>query len=224
MRKNLKNGAKLWIRPLGKNIEYLSQVSEILSDTELEIFIPTEKSRIVLLTPGEEYEMLFVTDRGSFSGNIKILKRKKVENIYLARVKLTSELKRNQRRTHFRQLCNIHIKFCCIDEEELESIDKQFEIENSKMNIGIAIDISGGGCRFVSGVKVEAGSIIILEFKLMIKGKFVEYELLAKVLMSEPVENNKLLQEYRVQFHMIDEKLQEEIIQYVFDEQCKKKS
>ncbi len=88
----------------------------------------------------------------------------------------------------------------------------------------VIVDISGGGLRFLSNHQYEPGSLIYINYCLLIKDKVKEYNLVGKVLAIKPSENRKGVYEHRVQYLNIGNEEREEIIRYIFEEERKHRS
>ena len=223
---SLKPGARIEISSLDEAEEqkiYISQISEVLSDDEIEIYMPTYKSRMIVISKDDEYDILIFDGKAIFKSRIHVIDRFKMNNIFILRVKLITPLIKHQRRTFYRQQCNIGTTYRELTKTEYNNMikKKRFEYEDIPFINGIILDISGGGCRMVSPIPFEIGAYAVLKFELLNMEKYVEYTLNAKVLKVNKLEKNNKLYEYRFEFYDIDSKKQEGIIQYVFEEQRK---
>ena len=87
----------------------------------------------------------------------------------------------------------------------------------------IAIDISGGGLRFMGEHKYEPGTLIYCQYSLMMGEKQKDYSLMAKVLVSIEIENKPGTYEHRAQYINIDNSEREEIIRFIFEEERKRR-
>lgn len=202
---------------------YLSKVCDIISEERLEIVMPMEKTKLVLLPVDGEYEICFYTKSGIFQCGARVVDRYKSDGIYLLLFEVTSNLRKNQRREFYRHNCVLNMGSRELTEHEIEVIGKpDAELDlNLPLQNGVVVDISGGGLRFVSEAKYEQGSIIYLTYTLMQNGLERAYDLTAKILTVKEVANKKGLFEHRVQYVAIDSKAQEEIIRYIFEEERK---
>ena len=54
---------------------YSSMVSDILSDDQLEILMPMEKSKLILLPVNAEYDLYFYTEAGLYQCFVKVIDR-----------------------------------------------------------------------------------------------------------------------------------------------------
>ena len=81
---------------------YQSAVSDIFSDQELEISMPTSGGRMVLFQLERECSIVFYTKGGMYNCTAVVKKRYHKENLYLLRIMITSGLQKFQRREFFR--------------------------------------------------------------------------------------------------------------------------
>ena len=74
---------------------YLSKVCDIISEERLEIVMPMEKTKLVLLPVDGEYEICFYTKSGIFQCGARVVDRYKSDGIYLLLFEVTSNLRKN---------------------------------------------------------------------------------------------------------------------------------
>ena len=86
---------------------YQSSVADYLSDTELEILMPTREGRVMLFQVGAEMEFTFFTRHGMYNARGTVTKRYRIDNLFLLAVQIRSELVKFQRREFFRIDCMI---------------------------------------------------------------------------------------------------------------------
>ena len=90
---------------------------------------------------------------------------------------------------------------------------------------GTIVDISGGGLRFVSKKENLSGCKILVVVRLIGERMDKQFYLLGEIISSETVLTEKETKyENRVQFILKDNKVREEIIRYVFDEERRMRS
>ena len=213
----------------GKNKEltkrvYSSRINDIISEDRLEILMPMEKTKLVLLPVDAEYDMSIYSKNGLYQCFVRVVDRYKSDNMYLLVVELTSNLRRNQRREFYRFSCALEMCSRCLETEEIEAIehDAMFNlVPGLPLKRSVIVDISGGGLRFISEQKYEEGSLIYCSYHLLVNGTRKLYELVSKVLEVKPVENRKGVYEHRVQYINISEGVREQIIRYIFQEERK---
>lgn len=213
----------------GKNNEmmkrvYSSKINDIISEDRLEILMPMEKTKLVLLPVDAEYDMAIYSRNGLYQCFVRVVDRYKSDNMYLLVVELTSNLRRNQRREYYRFSCALEMCSRTLETEEVEAIehDEMFNlVPGLPLKRSVIVDISGGGLRFISEQKYEEGSLIYCSYHLLVNGTRKLYELVSKVLEVKPVENRKGVFEHRVQYINISEGVREQIIRYIFQEERK---
>lgn len=213
----------------GSNVElnrriYMSKINDILSEDRLEILMPMEKTKLILLPVDAEYDMSIYSKNGLYQCFVRVVDRYKSDNMYLLVVELTSNLRRNQRREYYRFSCALEMCSRSLEEEEIESVehDEIFNlVPGLPLKRSVIVDISGGGLRFISEQKYEEGSMIYCSYHLLVNGTRKLYELVSKVLEVKPVENRKGVYEHRVQYVNISESMREQIIRYIFQEERK---
>lgn len=208
---------------LSKRI-YLSKVNDILSEDQLEILMPMEKTKLILLPVDTEYDMSIYTANGLYQCFVRVVDRYKSDNMYLLVVELTSNLRKNQRREYYRFSCALEMCSRNLEAEEVEAIENKNPYElvpGLPLKRSVIVDISGGGLRFVSNQKYEQDSLIYCSYHLIVDGVRKHYEVVGKVLGSKEVENRKDVYEHRVQYVNISEGAREQIIKYIFQEERK---
>lgn len=203
---------------------YLSKINDILSEDRLEILMPIEKTKLILLPVDAEYDMSIYSKNGLYQCFVRVIDRYKSDNMYLLVVELTSNLRRNQRREYYRFSCALEMCSRSLETEEIEAIEQDQPyslVPGLPLKRSVIVDISGGGLRFISEQKYEEGSLIYCSYHLLVNGTRKLYELVGKVLEVKPVENRKGVYEHRVQYVNITEGIREQIIRYIFQEERK---
>ncbi len=212
-------GEKIEVRPYEDKKEkenaetqervFLSQLLDIVEESKIRISMPTENSRLVILSEGELYELVFFTTKGMYQCLARVEARYRTRQLVMAELIFLSPLEKCQRRQYFRLNCVLDMTYW---EEETPLQHKQ----------GVVIDLSGGGARFNSPQRHEPGTVLRLRIDLpglkIPPGK----ELRAKVISSEERQNNKKI-ETRVAFLEVDQKIREGIVKYIFDEERKRR-
>jgi c-di-GMP-binding flagellar brake protein YcgR len=198
-------------------------VYDVKDDGLLEILMPMEHSKIVLLPLNGEYDVCFYSQGAIYRANVRIVDRQKVDGVYLLVTELTSNLHKFQRREYYRFSCVTDVDAKEITYEELETL-RRGEIDlvpQDDMVRGVIVDISGGGARFVADKKFTDDGNVLMKFTLEVSGATKEFLLPARVLYSTEIENRKGSYENRVKFEYINNTTREEIIKYIFDEERK---
>ncbi len=204
---------------------YISQIQDILSENQLELVMPMEKTKLILLPMDKEYNLVVYSGSNLFQCFARIIDRYKSDNIYTLVVELTSNLRKYQRREYYRFSCVLEMNSRNLEEEEVRAIEERDPYSNLipglPLKRSVIVDISGGGLRFLSTHPYEPGSLIYISYNLVLRGKKKEYELVGKVLSSEKQRDRKNTYEHRVQYVDIDVDVREEIIKYIFEEERK---
>lgn len=204
---------------------YISQIQDILSESQMEIVMPMEQTKLILLPVDREYNLVIYAGSTLFQCFAKVIDRYKSDNIFLLAVELTSNLRKYQRREYYRFSCALEMNSRNLEEEEIRAIEERDPHSNLipglPLKRSVIVDISGGGLRFLSSHPYEPGSMIYISYNLFAGGSMKEYELVGKVLSSKKVEDRKGSYEHRVQYVDIDVDVREEIIKYIFEEERK---
>ncbi len=202
---------------------YQSQVIDVLSEDRIEISMPMEKSRLILLPVDGEYDLYFYSNGGLYQCYARIVDRYKNNSLYVLVLDLISNLRKHQRREYYRFSCALEMSSRQLEEEELALAEKKEDILMPQLPLksSVIVDISGGGLRFVANYAYEPQSLILCRYSLLIGGETKEYNLVGKVLSVKELENRKGTFEHRVQYVNMDAAEREEIIRYIFDEERK---
>lgn len=202
---------------------YASTVHEILSEDRLEILMPMEKSKLIILPVDTEYDLYFYTKAGLYQCFATVIDRYKSNNIYVLVLELTSNLRKFQRREYYRFSCALEMSSRNLEKEEIESIENKtnYLVPGLPLKRSVIVDISGGGLRFIGDYQYEPDSLICCRYHLIIDGINKEYNLSGKVLSVKELENRKGVYEHRVQYINIDTVEREEIIRFIFEEERK---
>lgn len=202
---------------------YQSQVIDILSDDRVEIAMPMEKSKLILLPVDGEYDLYFYSDSGLYQCYARVVDRYKNNSLYVLVLDLISNLRKHQRREYYRFSCALEMNSRQLREEELSMTENKEDILMPQLPLksSVIVDISGGGLRFVANYAYEPQSLILCKYNLLIGGENKEYSLVGKVLNVRELDNRKGAFEHRVQYINMDATEREEIIKYIFDEERK---
>ncbi len=202
---------------------YKTSVYDILDDGRLELVMPMEKTRLVLLPVDGEYDVCFFSHGGMYRADVRIVDRQKINGTYILVVEMISNLHKYQRREYYRFNCVVEMKAREMTRQEMDAFAKGITqlISEEDMVRGVIVDISGGGTRFVSRQKFNENSIVLMSFSLPIMERERSFLLAAKVIYSGVIENRANEYENRVKFEFIDTTTREEIIKYIFDEERK---
>ena len=202
---------------------YTTKVYDIVSDERIELLMPMEQTKLILLPVDGEYELCFYTDNGLYQCVAKVVDRYRDNNIYVLALDLTTNLRKYQRREFYRFSCALEMNSRELLKEEIESLNNSHNALQPELPLkrSVIVDISGGGLRFVSNLEYEKGSMILCNYNLVVDDVQKHYSLVGKVLSVEELENRPGVYEHRVQYVNMDVDEREEIIKYIFNEERK---
>lgn len=208
----------------GKKRTFYSAIYDFLSEDTLEITMPMEQTKLILLPVDSEFDLVFYGTSGLYQCFARIIDRYKSNNVYLLVVEMTSNLRKYQRREYYRFSCALEMCARNLQEEEIQAIE---ESEHYILTPGlplrqsVIVDISGGGLRFISTQKYDPESFLYISYNLLKNNEQKKYEVVGKVLSARELENRPGTWEHRVQYYDMDQKTREEIIKYIFEEERK---
>ena len=207
-----------------------SSVYDILSDTELEIVMPTLGGKMVLFQVGIACQYYFYTNGGVYTCEAVVKERNRKGNFYVLKLKLTSGLKKFQRRDYFRLQCLIDFSYYKISKEiasfettedillELEKTEYQEEKKLARTR-----DISGGGIRFNAYEPIEVGTKLFNEIHLSNDKMEQTFYLVSEVIHCDPIEQDKDKWMIRAKWYFKNKKERDMIVRFVFEEDRKKR-
>ena len=224
-RVELKATGKIWMdEDVRTKHIYMSKVMDVNSDDRIEILMPFERGKIVLLPVDGEYSLCFYSTKGLFQCFARIVDRYRSENMYILVMDLTSELSKLQRREYYRFSCALELSSRLCSREELEAFEnnrKYLVDAGTGLQKSVVVDISGGGLRFVANFRYEEGSTIYCSYRLPGNVNDKDYEMICNVLKVQELESRPGLFEHRIQYIYIDENSREDIIHFIFEEERK---
>lgn len=202
---------------------YKSTVYDVLDDGRIEIVMPMEQTKLVLLPVDGEYEVCFFSHGGMYRANVRIVDRQKIDNTYILVTEMITNLHKFQRREYYRFNCIIETQAKELSRQETDAFGKNlgYLISEADMVRGVIVDISGGGLRFVSRRHFEEGSTVYLKYSLPIEEKDKDFMVAARVISSVEIPNRSDEYQNRVKFLYLDNTTREEIIKYIFNEERK---
>lgn len=203
---------------------YNSTVYDIQSEDTIEITMPIEKTKLILLPVDSEFDMVFYGASGLFQCLARIIDRYKSNNTYLLLMEMTSNLRKYQRREFYRLRCALEMHARALREDEIQTVESRmpYSLANDlPLKESVIVDISGGGLRFVSTHAFKQGSLLYCCYHLMNGGEHKKYEVISKVISCIELDNRPGTFEHRVQYYDIDPTEREEIIKYIFEEERK---
>lgn len=203
---------------------YYSEVYGILSEDSMEITMPMEKTKLILLPVDSEFNMVIQQDNNLYECIVRIIDRYKSNNVYLLVVELTSNLRKYQRREYYRFSCALEMVARPLQEEEIQAMEDDLPYTLTPglpLKRSIIVDISGGGLRFLSTQYYEPDSLLYISYQLLVDGENKRYDITGKVLSAKELENRPGTFEHRVQYYDMSESTREEIVKYIFQEERK---
>lgn len=207
------------------NKSYTTKLYDFVSDDQIEILMPMEQTKLILLPVDGEYEMYFYTENGLYECVGRVIDRYKSNNVYILLIELETNLRKFQRREYYRYSCVLDMDARSLFEEEIDEKSEEkgnfHLVPGMPLKRSVVVDISGGGLRFVSDYKYEKGSFVLCKYTLFSKGENKVYEIVSKILEVREIESRNGGFEHRVQYMNVNPKAREEIIQYIFDEERK---
>ncbi|MBQ2936133.1 MAG: flagellar brake protein [Lachnospiraceae bacterium] len=202
---------------------YQTQVCDVLSEDRLEIMMPMEKTKLILLPVDVEYDLYIYTSAGLYQCFARVIDRYKADAKYILLMELTSNLRKFQRREYYRLSCALDMDSRLLEKEEIQAVEKKdnYLVPGLPLKRSIIVDISGGGIRFVGDYAYDLDSMICCRYHLVIDGRDKEYMLVARVISVRELEDKKGIFEHRAQYVNINTLEREEIIRFIFEEERK---
>ena len=205
---------------------YKSGICDYLSDSLLEISMPTADGRMVLFQIGAECLLVIYSKRGMYQCVASVQKRYKKDSLYLLSMEIMSEPKRFQRREFFRVNLLTEVQYYTISKEiaALPTTEKLFlEIEKpeyiDRMKHGMVKNISGGGMLFSSDELLQTGNYVLLNFRLSSENMDESFYLVSRCVASYKNPKVDNLYEHRLKFIFKDLRDREKIVRFVFEEE-----
>jgi len=199
-------GVKLLIKTVeDKSLSYASQVLDI-NDKIIVISGPIEKGVLIPMHIGAELNLSYYIEdvgRYSFKG---IVRRRSIKKIYLLEIERITEFQKVQLRDYYRLFSKLPVM-------------KYFEkvADNIIEEKCISQDISGGGLKIKSNYSHKRGDIV--ECDIRIEKSIVSIK--GKIVRVNTIDDRNYKFSYGIKFFEVDQKSQEIIVRYVFDEQRK---
>lgn len=206
---------------------YGTKIYEIVTEDTLEVLMPMEQGKLILLPVEQEFDAVFYAQNSLYQCVVRVIDRYKSNNVYILLLELQSNLRKYQRREYYRFSCVLEMDSRNLEEQELEELEKVGSELSLNLKPGlplrrsVIVDISGGGLRFVSTEMYDVDSFIFCTYTLIINGEKKKYDIVGRVLAVKEMENRKGNYEHRVQYHNMSSDTREEIIRYIFEEERK---
>lgn len=203
------------------NRVFVSQILDIIDDEKMKIGMPIEQGKIIPLPISTRLDACFYTSNGLYQGRVIVTDRYKEGQLFVLVVELLSDLQKYQRRQYFRLGCVIDMKYRKITQAEVDeySANSEMIIEEDDFCDGTALDISGGGIRFVSSEHLQKEQEIFMVLGITYADSTKTYGLLGNVVMSYETKNRAGLYEHRIEFINMQGGVRESLIKYIFEEE-----
>jgi len=225
-------GVKIDVSPILEKDEkkeiYYSQIQSLLPNGLLEISMPMEGGRLILLQQGFRYNLVFYTPKGNYTCIGEVIERYKSNQLYMVTVELKSELVKFQRREYYRIDCIMEFEYALLPQLNLSPEQNKILMEAcikateyTGFHSGTVLDISGGGIRFVSDYFLEPDSFLRIHLQLEFDYGTEDICLIGKVLLSDKIEGILNRFENRVEFFQLSVEMRETIIRFIFNEERK---
>lgn len=247
LRDVLSLGDKIDIRRIDRNSRpfsgaktYVSQLVDFVEYDVIQIAAPIIYGKVILLEIGENYNLCFYTNKGLYQCNCVVLSNKKDNKTIISIVRIITNLEKYQRRQYYRLECIHDISYRVISTEE-QILEKKLKAEDFRNNeerleckrkldqfdqewlSGSAINISGGGVRFVSKHPHNQGENIRMNFELPIGNEMKKLALSARMISSNKIMTATGAFEHRVEFADIIQKDRDDLIKYIFEQERKRR-
>ncbi len=200
---------------------YQSRVADIYKDGGLELHMPMEEGRYILLPIGARLEMVFYAKSGLYRAQGLVEERYNSNNMHMLRASLKSRLYKYQQREYFWISCAYEVEYYDITASQaLGASSRQLQAlaaalkKKSGSKKGTAAAVNGAGLRFVTDVINKTDSYILLKIKDIMNENLMP----AYILSSEAVPGRQDLFENRAEFIVRDPRIQDDMIRDLFDE------
>lgn len=212
---------------------YASKIQNILDNGDIEIDMPTQRGRNANLPSGVRLEFLFYTEEDIYRCVAHIKERYRRENMYLLLIEPKTPLEKFQRREHYRFECALDMLYQPIKEDEVD-ITPIYELkEHHRLTYpedlakeAVAVDLSGGGMRFVGYEKGNEGDYMVISLPLVNESMNYTLEIVASILTCRRMKRGagekpdaKKKYEYRVRFLVRNPEDREWIIKFIFEQE-----
>lgn len=213
----------------GKDVEvkiYKSSVCDFVNETDIEITMPLDGTKMVVFQKGLHCDAIFYTNSCLYKCKCLVKDRYKKQNMFFLLISVIDGIQKFQRRQFFRIDCSLDLKYYNITEDiaELDTTE-QLIFESQKDNFvyefskGIINDISGGGIRFTTTKQLIPGEYILSFINLCNNAVDESFVLVTKIIASNIIDKVNGKFSNRAQFIYKDLKDREKIVRFVFEEE-----
>lgn len=236
-------GDKIEIKQLNQRGEfmkpsktYVSQMVDFVEEGKISIATPIKKGITVPLEKGANYRLYFYTIKGLYQCDSKMIHTYRENNMLLALMEPSYNIKKIQRRQYYRLECVHEMEYRYITEEEINLQEKlidgkkldsteEIEISDKLANLkkiwskAIITDLSGGGCRFNSEHVLKSGDRIMIKLDFIVKNELKKLKIIAEIIASQRMLDRVGVYEHRAEYIDISRKDREDLIKYIFEEE-----
>lgn len=210
---------------------YKSQVLDLCANGNVEISMPLDGTKLILLPLGVRFEFVFYSKGALYATIGQVVERYKKDNLFMLEIEIKSTMEKFQRREYYRHTCAMDIIFYQLTKEQaaLDTIDAIYDslredILEVQKKRGVIVDLSGGGARMNSEYEFEAGDNLLLELGLENDKIHRQCQIIGDIISCHRIENRQeRIFESRIKFRLADNKEREEIVQYIFEEERRKR-
>lgn len=189
----------------GSDEYYVSSVEDITADAVF-IAVPYRRQVPLVLSRGDRVTVQFTGENECFAFNTTVISRRE-DRILLYGLAFPEEIKRIQRRRDVRLCVMLDIQYAEVPEGDAAPVFKP----------GQALDLSAGGMRLVCEKEYPPGTVLLVKFRLPLRGGFFETVTKAEVVRTEPVAlEKKRLYHSGVKFLDMPQNHRDKIFSYIF--------
>lgn len=201
---------------------YKSRVTDIFENDELELAMPQEDGKVIMLPIGVRHELVFYAKGGAYQGTGIISERYKANNQYMLRAGLKSSLHRIHRQEYCRMSCAVRMNYYKISmEQAVETAPCEYgallDMASPSCREGVFTEMNGAGAGFWTKEHIPQDSYALVQFQLPETGGFLDCLFPVHIVSSFSAEGGTRF-ENTAEFIIRDQNVREGIIRYIFDE------
>ncbi|NMD43436.1 MAG: hypothetical protein GYA86_09030 [Firmicutes bacterium] len=194
---------------------YYKSIIQELADDHIVIGIPLRLRRALNLAEGTAWDFRFTLEDSLCYFRSKCLGVKKEGTLQLFRIARPRELKRVQRRQHYRFPCSLDAFYWVLSEPAGAPLEQAAELMG-RPEKAVIVDISGGGLQLVTSRAFTVGSILLLALHLQSKkSKRIVY-VQGRVIRLWPHRRVQTHFRHALEYADIPEPIRETIIKFIF--------
>lgn len=212
---------------------YKSKVLDCMENGNLELSMPSERGKLILLSLESRIELVIYTRAGMYRVVGQIKERYKSDNLYVVEVELKTQPQKFQRREYYRFPFVLEFQYFMITKEEAKMIppeallvdlreaqEEGADTGNEREHTGMIVDLSGGGIKFRTKEPMTPRQWLLLHFSLKNEAVDQRFCIIASVMSCVRSEHTQeRLFDVRARFQIRDANTREEIIRFIFEEE-----